>query len=215
MSEPFLGEIKAVGWSFAARGYALCNGQILSIAQNTALFSLLGTTYGGNGQTTFNLPNLQGRVPMHQGQSPGTSLYQIGQTAGAEATTLGINQMPMHSHVAQTTVTPTTTPITATTTINAIHRPPARQSAPTGGVLTGGLDAVNNNTVDIFAPPGTGSPVTLDASAATTAISGGTVTASAATTVGNAGNSQPFALLQPYLVVNYIIALQGIFPSRN
>jgi microcystin-dependent protein len=99
-TEPFIGEIKLFGFNFAPRGYALCSGQLLSIAQNTALFSLLGTTYGGDGQTTFALPNLNGRVPVGMGQSPGLSDYIIGQEAGTENTTLTIAQMPMHVHPA-------------------------------------------------------------------------------------------------------------------
>src|SRR5688572_2478542 len=98
MSDPFIGQIILVGFNFAPRGYAMCNGQILSIAQNTALFSLLGTTYGGNGQTTFALPNLQSRVPVHFGQGPGLSSYSLGQAAGEENHTLSSNEMPQHNH---------------------------------------------------------------------------------------------------------------------
>src|SRR6266480_4308295 len=98
MSEPFLGEIRTFGFNFAPRGWAQCNGQLLSISQNTALFSLLGTTYGGNGQTTFALPDLRSRVPIHQGQGPGLSQYSIGQSAGNESVTLNQSQMPAHIH---------------------------------------------------------------------------------------------------------------------
>src|SRR5688572_15936308 len=99
MSEPFLAQIMMFGGNFAPRGWALCNGQILSIAQNTALFSILGTTYGGNGQTTFALPDLRGRVPIHPGQGPGLSSYSLGQSAGTETVTLTINEMPTHLHM--------------------------------------------------------------------------------------------------------------------
>ena len=98
MSEPFLGMIAIYGFNFAPRGWAMCNGQILPIAQNTALFSLLGTTYGGNGQTTFALPNLQSRWPLHFGQGPGLSSYDLGQAAGTETVTLTVNQIPAHQH---------------------------------------------------------------------------------------------------------------------
>lgn len=98
MSEPFIGEIRIFPYNFAPRGWAFCQGQIISIAQNTALFSLLGTTYGGNGQTTFALPDLRGRTIIGQGQGPGLSPYSLGQMAGTESTTLNINQMPMHTH---------------------------------------------------------------------------------------------------------------------
>lgn len=98
MSNPFVAEIRMFGFNFAPRGWALCNGQILPIAQNTALFSLLGTTYGGNGQTTFGLPNLQGRAPLHPGQGPGLSAYSLGQVGGTETVTLTQNQLPSHTH---------------------------------------------------------------------------------------------------------------------
>jgi microcystin-dependent protein len=96
--EPFVGEIRYVAFNFAPRGWAQCNGQIMSIAQNTALFSLLGTYYGGNGQTTFALPDMRGRVPVHMGQGPGLSNYDLAQTGGTEATTLTVNQLASHSH---------------------------------------------------------------------------------------------------------------------
>src|SRR5713101_9760645 len=101
MSTPFLGMLMLVPYNFAPRGWAFCNGQIMSIAQNTALFSLIGTTFGGNGQTTFALPDLRGRVPLHSGasQGPGLSLYDLGQAGGAENVTLTTNQMPIHTHV--------------------------------------------------------------------------------------------------------------------
>src|SRR5215475_4971153 len=98
MSEPFLGQIMLVPYNFAPRGWAFCNGQLLSISQNTALFSLLGTTYGGNGQTTFALPDLRGRVPLSSGQGPGLSNYNLGQSGGQETVTLTGNQMPAHQH---------------------------------------------------------------------------------------------------------------------
>src|SRR6476619_4543460 len=98
MAEPFLAEIRMVSFNFAPRGWALCNGQLLSIAQNTALFSLLGTTYGGDGRTTFALPNLQSRVPMHFGTQPGGPSYSLGQQAGVEQVTLVITEMPAHIH---------------------------------------------------------------------------------------------------------------------
>src|SRR5687768_7076897 len=99
MSEPFIGQIILFGGNFAIRGYALCNGQLLSIAQNTALFSILGTTYGGNGQTTFALPDLRGRAPLHWGQGPGLPNVSLGEVGGSTTQTLTVNQMPAHSHL--------------------------------------------------------------------------------------------------------------------
>lgn len=104
MSEPFLGQIIAVGFNFAPRGWAFCNGQLLPISQNDALFALIGTTYGGDGQTTFALPNLQSRIPIHQGQGPGLKNYVLGQAAGTETVTLTVNQMPAHTHLASAVV---------------------------------------------------------------------------------------------------------------
>lgn len=98
MADPFVAEIRFVGFNFAPKGWAFCNGQLLPISQNTALFSLLGTTYGGNGKTTFALPDLQGRVPMHPGQGAGLSLYDLGQTGGSESVTLLQSEMPAHNH---------------------------------------------------------------------------------------------------------------------
>lgn len=122
MSEPFIGMIATFGFNFAPRGWAMCNGQLLPIAQNTALFSLLGTTYGGNGQTTFALPDLRGRVPIHFGQGPGLSNYDLGQVGGTETNTLTVNQMPAHSHPA---------------TLHASTQP-ANDTLPTGNYLADG-----------------------------------------------------------------------------
>src|SRR5689334_1143608 len=101
MSDPFVAEIRIFAGNFAPKGWAFCDGQIMSISQNTALFSLLGTTYGGDGRSTFALPNLQGSGPLQQGQGPGLSLYDLGQTGGASAVTLLNSEMPAHSHTAQ------------------------------------------------------------------------------------------------------------------
>lgn len=176
MSEPFLGQIMAVGFNFAPRGWAMCNGQILSIAQNTALFALLGTTYGGNGQTTFALPDLRGRVPIHFGQGPGLSNYSLGQLAGVENITLTQPQMPAHTH-------------TASAVLHASTQA-ANDTLPTGNYLADGgsyQSATDTN---------------MNANAVTV-------------TNGIAGSSQPFPILQPYLALNFVIALEGIFPSRN
>jgi len=162
MSEPFLGETRLFSFNFPPRGWALCNGQLLPINQNQALFSLLGTTYGGDGQTTFALPNLQGRVPMHMGNN-----HMQGERAGEENHTLITGELPGHTH--------------------ALRGAEALPNTGTGGSLA-------------KTPRYTSS--TLSA-----ALAPGSLTAM--------GGSQPHSNLQPYLVLNFCIALQGIFPSQN
>jgi len=178
MAEPFLGEIRMFGGNFAPAGWAFCNGQLLSIAQNSALFSLLGTTYGGNGQTTFALPNLQGRFPMHWGQGAGLSPRMIGQMGGSESVTLLASQMPAHTHVASAVTQDGNTDV------------------PTGAVWAKGVD-------------GSGNPVSNFASGVNP-----TTTMSPAA-IGQTGGGQPAPLVNPFLCVSFIIALQGIFPSRS
>lgn len=201
MSEPFIAQIMYFGGNFAPRGWAFCNGQILSIAQNTALFSILGTTYGGNGQTTFALPNLLGRVPIHSGggtAGPGVSPYALGQASGVENTTLTQQQMPAHTHSAAFTGTPGT--LDASTVKGTTATPAA------GLVMSRGVDGDNdpNATPFIYGP----APVS-----GAVALAG--VHAAGTVTLGIAGGSQPVSILQPYLAINAIIALEGIFPSRN
>lgn len=176
MSEPFIGEIRMVGFTYAPQGWALCDGQLLSIAQNSALFALLGTTYGGNGQTTFALPDFRGRVPLHPGQGPGLSPYVLGQSSGVETVTLTTNQMPAHSHTV------------------AANSNPGEVESPSGYFPAA------------IADPNSGSPLNAFASSANTAMNPAMVSA--------AGGNQPHTNLQPSLCVNFIIALEGIFPSR-
>jgi microcystin-dependent protein len=160
-----------VPYNFSPRGWAFCNGQILPIAQNTALFSLLGTTFGGNGQTTFALPDLRGRVANSSGQGPGLSSYDLGQVGGTESETLTINQMPMHNHPVA--------PLAFSGDGDA--------TSPAGAfpAKNGAYNSTSDNTLMGVTPSGL------------------------------AGGSQPFSLLQPYLTLNFCIALEGIFPSRN
>ena len=169
MTTPYLGQITMYAFNFAPKGWALCNGQLLSIQQNTALFSLLGTYYGGNGIQNFQLPNLQGRIPIHQGQGAGLSPYTIGQFGGEVNHTLKLTEIPSHSHVLSATTT------TATTT------------EPAGAIF---------GAAPTYTSPAT--PIGLNSG-----------------TVGNTGSGQPHNNLQPLLVINFFIALTGIFPSRN
>lgn len=173
MSEPYLGEIRMAGFNFAPRGWALCNGQLVSIAQNSALFALLGTTYGGDGQTTFALPDLRGRVPIHWGTGPGLTNRVQGEVSGTETCTLIANQMPAHNHLinAQSAAGTTTSPSGA-----------YLAGQPRGGAM-------------MYAS-------TPDSNLSASALS-------------VAGGNQPHNNMQPYLAVTFIIALNGIFPSRN
>jgi microcystin-dependent protein len=173
MSDPFIGEIRMFAGNFAPRGWAFCNGQILPIAQNTALFSLLGTTYGGDGRTTFALPDLRDRIPVGFGEGPGLTPRTLGESGGAAAVTLAANQIPSHTHALR-----------------------AASGTPSSGAPSG----------EVVLAPTTGGKIYRDATSPV-AMSAGTI--------GPAGGSQPHNNLQPYLAVNYIIALQGIFPSRQ
>ena len=165
MSEPFLSEIKIFSQGYAPKGWALCNGQLLPINQIQALFALLGTTYGGNGQTTFALPNLQGRVPIHTGNG-----HTLGEAAGATSVTINQQTMPQHIHFLQGVNKNANLPIA------------------TGNML--------GNVNNLYRP-----------ASGLVALLAGTVT--------NVGGSQPHINQQPYLVLNFCIALQGIFPSQN
>lgn len=171
--DPFLGEVILFAGNFAPRGWAFCDGQLLSIAQYSALFSLLGTIYGGDGRTSFALPDLRGRTPIHAGNGPGLSNRHLGSKGGQETVTLTINQIPAHSH-----------------RINAVSSA-GNDASPLNNLLanTVGLDREYSNS----------SPdVQMNSYM-----------------VNNSGGGQSHANMQPFLSINYIIALQGIFPSRS
>ena len=165
MGTPYLAEIRIISFNFAPKGWALCNGQLLPINQNTALFSLLGTTYGGDGRVNFALPNLQGRVPFHFGPA----LIQ-GESGGETAHTLNISEMPAHAHV----------PMASSS--------PADKSNPAGNLWASGDEDAYVSSPDTGMNPALSLAV---------------------------GGSQPHENMQPYLTINFIIALQGIFPSQN
>ncbi|HEY8876942.1 MAG TPA: tail fiber protein [Roseateles sp.] len=173
MADPFLGELKLAAFTFAPRGWAFCDGQILPISQNTALFALLGTTYGGNGQTTFALPDLRGRSPVHAGSSVNGNV-SLGEQGGVENVTLNLNQVPAHSHS-----------------------------------LSGSSDLANASA------PGGALPAAKPRGGLTRYAPAGSDTVMAPGSVGPAGGSQPHNNMQPYLVLSWLIALEGIFPSRN
>ena len=172
MSEPFVGEIRMFAGNFAPRGWAFCDGQLLAVSQNDALFSLLGTIYGGDGRTTFGLPDLRGRVPIHAGSGPGLSPRRLGAKAGTENVTLTVNQLPSHSH------TPSVSTAAGT------------ENNPQGKFLGA------SPTVRVFRPENQDQVMNTNA---TTHI----------------GGSRSHTNLQPFLCINFIIALFGIYPSRH
>lgn len=175
MADPFVAEIRIVGFNFAPTGWAFCNGQLLPISQNTALFSLLGTMYGGDGKSTFALPNLQGHAAMMHGQGPGLSLHFQGETGGADTVTLLQSEIPAHAHAMQ-----------------AVSVPASASLAATGHALA---RSVGGSAYDAPAP---GAAVTMAPQA-----------------LSQAGGSLPHNNLMPYLTLNFVIALQGVFPARG
>jgi microcystin-dependent protein len=182
--EGTIGEIRMFGGTFAPRNWAFCSGQLLSISQNTALFSILGTTYGGNGQTTFALPDFRGRFAVQQGQGPGLSTISLGQVSGTETTTLIVNQLPAHNH-----------------------------TASAAGFNMGGK-AERPGTSD--SPVSNYHSIIADASIKPYSSTSDTdLAAITAPPLAPSGGSQPFPLRNPYLGLNHIICLFGIFPSRN
>jgi microcystin-dependent protein len=172
MSSPFVSEIRMVGFNFPPRGWAFCNGQTMPISQNTALFSLLGTTYGGNGSSTFALPNLQGSAPMYFGQGPGLSDYVQGEVDGVENVTLLTTEMPAHNHNIQVV----------------------------GDLATSSGLPGSNNIAIASIPTYNAGPATVQMQPLSTSV---------------VGSNLPHNNMQPYLAVNFVIALQGIFPARN
>ncbi|KOF03886.1 hypothetical protein AWW67_15355 [Roseivirga seohaensis] len=201
--EGYLAEIRGFAGNFAPRAWAFCSGQLLSIAQNQALFSLLGTTYGGDGRTTFALPDLRGRAPISAGQGPGLSNHNLGSRSGTETVTLTASQMPSHYHVAATT-----NPMAVITSMTA------KDGAATTDTPAAGLSLAKGNTeVNFAATPtnmygSTGNNVVLSSGSSQ-------IPAGQSVTVGATGGSQWHTNMQPYLTIYWIICMQGLFPSRN
>jgi microcystin-dependent protein len=171
MADPFVAEIRIFGFNFPPKGWAFCDGQIMPLSQNTALFSLLGTTYGGDGKSTFALPDLQGQAPMHPGQGPGLSLHDLGETGGSETVTLLESEIPSHSHTLRASLDDAEVAIPS----------PARTLAKASSNMYGA------------APNAAMAPEALVP----------------------AGGDQPHNNMQPYLTLNFCIALQGVFPPRT
>ena len=175
MADPFLGEIRPFGCNFAPRGWAMCEGQILPIQQNSALFSLLGTSYGGNGTSTYALPDLRGSVAIHQGQGPGLSSYTIGEQGGTETVTINTSDMPVHAHLMQ------------------VYASSANTNDPTQGYYA--IPLAERHSQNLY---------------------GDSVNDTMGTTLASTADSnQPHNNMEPFMAINYCIALQGIFPSRS
>lgn len=198
--EAFLGSIMTFGFAYAPRGWALCNGQTLSLNQNVALYSLMGVSYGGNGVNTFQLPNLQSRLPMGQGQGPDLTDRTMGQSGGTETVTLLNTHLPLHTHTA------TVTNLAASTSISLTKPAVGNLSAPSATNAWIGGSGTGQGSARIFSTGAGSDPITQQ---------GVSTTMSGSVAIGIAGASQPFSGLNPLLVVNFSVALQGIFPSRN
>jgi microcystin-dependent protein len=186
----FLGEVKMFAGNFAPRGWALCEGQVLAISQNTALFSLLGSTYGGDGRTTYALPDLRSRVPVGTGNGPGLLNYRLGQQGGAENNTLTVNQLPSHTHLATGTVTPNASTEKATS------------DDPTGKYPSAAVYPISRSELKPVLTYGD----TTNAKMGSNPVN---------VTVSNTGGNQAINNIQPYISINYIICINGTFPSRN
>ena len=180
MADPFVAEIRIFPFNFAPSGWAMCNGQLLPLSQNTALFSLLGTTYGGDGKSTFALPNMQGNAPMHPGQGQGLSLRDLGEMSGSETITLLESEIPVHTHAVQATAAN------------------ANTDTPGGAVLGRGNFGFQGNTgaVALYSNDAPDTNMSFQA-------------------MSLAGGSLPHNNMQPYLTLNFCIALQGVFPPRG
>lgn len=174
MADPFVAEIRIFPFNFAPRGWAFCDGQLLPLSQNTALFSLLGTTYGGNGKSNFALPDLQGRAPMQPGQGPGLSLHDLGETGGSQTVTLLESEIPAHAHTLMSMIVP------------------ADAQAPAGNAIARTIGATP------YLPP-----------------AGAPLIAMSDNAIAPAGGDAPHNNMQPYLTLNFCIALQGVFPPRT
>ena len=172
MTDQFVAEIRIFGFNFAPTGWARCNGQLLPITQNTALFSLLGTFYGGDGKSTFALPDLQGMAPMHPGQGPGLSLHDLGESAGSDTVTLLDSEIPVHAHTVTTSQSDGTS------------------QSGAGEKLASGIGIAQY-------------------------AAAGNLTSMAAQSLAGSGGDQPHNNMQPYLTLNFCIALQGVFPPRG
>lgn len=203
MAEPFIGQIIQVGFNFAPRDWMTCSGQLLPISQNQALFSLLGTTFGGNGVSNFQLPNTNGRLMLGWGNSTTGTPYVLGESAGVEQETLISSNLPLHTHAANFIPTGGG-PIT----VSAVAASATTGTATAGYQLATAQPSTGATAPKIYAPAGSGTPVNL------TGLSGGGITGGTVTNALTGGNL-PISILQPFQALTTIICVNGLFPSRN
>lgn len=190
--DPFIGEILMFGGNFAPRAWAFCDGQLLAISSNTALFSILGTTYGGDGRTSFALPDLRGRLPIHAGTGPGLSTRKLGARGGVEEYNMNILTLASHGHLADLSSLTATASVAVSTGAGDANNPSSKFLASSGAVSAFMDEGTPNKHLG-----------------GVSAVVGGTVT------IGNTGNSQPINNIAPSSCINYIICMQGVFPSRS
>ncbi|PVZ39078.1 phage tail protein [Pseudomonas sp. CC120222-01a] len=223
MADPFLGEIRMVGFNFNPYGWALCQGQVMSLSQNTALFALLGTTYGGDGVSNFALPDLRSRTPVGWGQGNGLSVYELGEQGGTEHVTQTLTNMPPHTHLLNLTAANN---LTATnnlggTTVPQVVNADATSATPIAGGCLGIANDGTGTTFQIYhsGKDNAGNPLPrVDLATQALTVTGTTAIGGSTTVSGTAsvtGTGSPSSVLSPFLALNFIIALQGIFPSRS
>jgi microcystin-dependent protein len=200
--DAFMASIQLFAGNFAPKSWAMCQGQVIAISTNSALFALLGTSFGGNGVSTFALPNLASRVPVGTGQGPGLSSYVLGEQGGVEHLTLLQSNMPPHTHIATATVT-VATAINCCTGAGVTLSP-----TPAGNIPTTGHDTGTGALLNMYGTPGTGNAATMASNMASNTVNASVVN-------GVAGSGIPIQILPPYLGMNYIICQYGIFPTRN
>ncbi|AIZ34140.1 phage tail protein [Pseudomonas parafulva] len=211
MADPYLGEIRMAGFDFAPYGWSLCAGQVVPVSQNNALFALLGTQFGGNGATTFALPDLRSRAPVGQGQGPGLSNYQMGEQGGSESVTQLSSNMPAHTHVLNMFTSST---LAATSTAQVVNAD-ATSVVPISGGCLGIPNDGAGTTYQLFhsGNDNSGNPLPrVNLAPQPVALTGGVSVTGTATV---AGGNMPSSILSPFITVNFIIAMQGIFPTRN
>lgn len=221
MSEPFIGEIKIFAGNFAPRNFAFCNGQIIQISENNALFAIINDYYGGDGRITFALPDMRGRIPLHVGgihnSGPGLSQHSLGEFSGHEITTLSMQNMPAHNHGATFVGETENTPINGTVALNC-HDGNGNQNSPKGN-YPAAVASDTSSRPNLY--PGYSSSANAKLATGAAEFSGITAASpvdgsvSISPTGGINGSTAPFSNMQPYIALNFIIALNGIFPSRS